>query len=729
MILSMRKIYLLLFINSVSSLVIAQKTNLAPSVPVTDDYHGVKVVDEYRNLENLKDPATIDWMKSQTDYANSIVKNIPNRQYYITKRKEFDKRTSFFVNNIYVTANDVYFYLKKTPDQSAARLYYRKGFSGQEKELYNPENFLPENNKQYQINYIKPNYDGTKVVIALTEGGKEISNMIIYDVISNRLLPHVITNCWPSDGGGISWLPDNNSFIYLHYPVTDQNSKLFLKDMISVLYTIGEDPKKLRVVLSKENNPDLKINSEDFPIVNIPTRDSRYLIGRISGAVRFKDTYYIKSSDILKKDQWKILFRKEDKISSFIIKGDKIIYISEKDETNAIYSTSLMHPNFKTPEVIVSPIQDETIKSLNSIKDGFIFTTTKNGVEAKLYTYKNNKAESLKLPIPAGDISVSTQSNQSNDFWITCNGWKNDTERFKYSSIAGKFTSENLAPLAEFPEFKDIIVEEITVKSHDGLDIPLSLIYKKGIEKNKRNPVIIDAYGAYAAISSPYFAKTYILWALQGGIVAIAHVRGGGEKGEKWHEGGYKSTKPNSWKDLISCTEYLINENYTSSDNVAIWGASAGGITMGRAMTERPDLFKAVIIDAGVTNALRMEITPNGLNNVKEFGSSKVESEFKALLEMDAYQHVKKGIRYPSVLITGGINDPRVSPWMPTKYAAKLMANSISDNPILLKIDYDGGHGGDISLTRVYDNLADTFAFALWQLGHPDYQQVTGKNK
>ncbi|MDV2447722.1 prolyl oligopeptidase [Elizabethkingia anophelis] len=723
----MKKKYLLLFINSVSSLVIAQKTNLAPSVPVTDDYHGIKVVDEYRNLENLKDPATINWMKSQTDYANSIVKNIPNRQYYITKRKEFDKRTSFFVSNVYVMANDVYFYLKKTPDQSAARLYYRKGFSGQEKELYNPENFLPQNNKQYQINYIKPNYDGTKVVISLTEGGKEISNMIIYDVISNRLLPHVITNCWPSDGGGISWLPDNNSFIYLHYPVTDQNSKLFLKDMISVLYTIGEDPKKLRVVLSKENNPDLKINSEDFPIVNIPTKDSRYLIGRISGATRFKDTYYMKSSDILKKDQWKILFRKEDKISSFIIKGDKIIYVSEKDETNAIYSTSLIYPNFKTPEVIVPPIQDETIKSLNSIKDGFIFTTTKNGVEAKLYTYKNNKAESLKLPIPAGDIT--TQSNQSNDFWITCNGWKNDTERFKYSSIAGKFTSENLAPLVEFPEFKDIIVEEITVKSHDGLDIPLSLIYKKGIEKNKRNPVIIDAYGAYATISSPYFAKTYILWALQGGIVAIAHVRGGGEKGEKWHEGGYKFTKPNSWKDLISCTEYLINENYTSSDNVAIWGASAGGITMGRAMTERPDLFKAVIIDAGVTNALRMEITPNGLNNVKEFGSSKVESEFKALLEMDAYQHVKKGIRYPSVLITGGINDPRVSPWMPAKFAAKLMANSISDNPILLKIDYDGGHGGDISLTRVYDNLADTFAFALWQLGHPDYQQVTSKNK
>lgn len=706
----------------------AQNKVNPPSKLTTDEYFGIKVNDEYRNLENLKDPLTTNWMKDQSEYSQSVIKNIPNRQYYITKRIELDKRKSFSVSNIYVTENDLYFYLKKTPNQNTPRLYYRKGFSGQEKELYNPENFLPQNNKRYQINYIKPNYNGSKVVIALTEGGKEISNMIIYDVISNKLLPQVITNCWPSDGGGISWLSDNNSFIYLHYPVTDPNSKFFLKDMVSVLYTIGEDPKKLRVVLSKENNPDLKINSEDFPIVNIPTKDGQYLIGRISGATRFKDTYYIKSSDILKKDRWKILFRKEDKVSSFIFKGDKIIYISEKNETNAIYSTSLINPDFKNPELTVSPIQDETIKGLSNLKDGFIFTTTKNGVEAKLYLYKNNKAESLKLPIPAGDISVTTEDNKSNDFWITCNGWKNDTERFRYNSLSKKFTSENLAPLVEYPEFKDIIVEEITVKSHDGLDIPLSLIYKKGIEKNKRNPVIIDAYGAYASINSPYFAKTYLLWALQGGIVAIAHVRGGGEKGEKWHEGGYKSTKPNSWKDLISCTEYLINAGYTSPDNVAIWGASAGGITIGRAMTDRPDLFKAVIIDAGVTNTLRMETTPNGLNNVKEFGSSKIEPEFKALLEMDAYQHIKRGIKYPSTLITGGINDPRVTPWMPTKFAAKLMVNNTSNNPILLKIDYDGGHGGDVSVAKQYDNLADTFAFALWQLGHPDYQP-TGNSK
>jgi prolyl oligopeptidase len=213
-----------------------------------------------------------------------------------------------------------------------------------------------------------------------------------------------------------------------------------------------------------------------------------------------------------------------------------------------------------------------------------------------------------------------------------------------------------------------------------------------------------------------------MLWVQKGGIVVIAHVRGGGEKGEPWHEGGYKITKSNSWKDLISCAEYMIREKYTSKNKIAIWGASAGGITIGRAITERPDLFKVAIIDAGVVNATRMEFTPNGLNSAKEFGSLQNEAEFKALLEMDAYQQIRKGEKYPATLITSGINDPRVSPWMPAKFAAKLFAADKSENPLFLKIDYEGGHGSDIPVAQKYDNIADTFAFAFWQLGHPDYE-------
>lgn len=700
----------------------AQKTNLAPSKPIVDEYFGTKIVDEYRNLENLNDSSTTQWMMEQTKYSLSVLQKIPNREYYINKRLEFDKKKSFSVFNINVTDNDFYFYLKQNPEENTIKVFFKKGFSGIEKEIFNPRNYKPENQKSYQINYIKPNYDGSKIAIALTESGKEISEMVIYDLVEGKLLPDIITHCWPSDSGGISWLPDNDSFIYLHYPVIDPSSALFLRDMESVLYKIGGNPQKLNVLLSKKNDPNLKINSEDFPRVSLPTKNSKYLFGYISGATNFKDTYYIPVKDINKKNQWKLLFSKEDKISDFTITGDSIIYISNKDEVNAIYRTSLKNPNFKNPSLVIPNIPDENINSVYSIKGGIVFNSSKNGVEAKLYQYKGGNVELLKLPISAGDISIATKNDFSDDFWITCSGWKNESERFKYNSSTGKFVAENLSPVIEYSEFKDIIVEEITVKSHDGLDIPLSLIYNKNIKKNRHNPLLMDAYGGYAVNNSPYFAKTYMLWALQGGIVAVAHVRGGGEKGEKWHLGGYKETKPNSWKDLISCAEYMIKENYTSPEKIAIWGASAGGITIGRAMTERPDLFKVAIIDAGVVNALRMEFTPNGPNNVKELGTVTIQSEFKALQEMDAYHHIRKGIKYPASLITGGINDPRVSPWMPTKFAAKLIADNTSNNPILLKIDYEGGHGGDIPVTQKYSNLADVFAFAFWQLGHPDYQ-------
>lgn len=701
----------------------AQKSNLAPSVTAIDEYFGVKVIDEYRNLENLQDPSTSKWMLDQTKYSIAALSKIPNRQYYIDKRLEFEKRKSFSVTNINVTENDFYFYLKKKPEENIIKLFFRKGFNGSEMEIFTPENYKPENKKNYQINYIKPNNDGSKVAIALTESGKEISEMVIYDVKLKKLLPYTISNCWPSDGGGISWLSNNNSFIYLYYPVTDPNSKLFLKDMQAIVYTIGEDSQKLNVILSKKNNPDLKINSEDFPNVSLPSRDSKFLFGEISGATHFKDTYYKSIKDINNKNSWKFLFSKEEKIIDFTVKEDAIIFISEKDKNNAIYSTSLKNPDFKNPKLLVSKITDENINSVFNLQDGFIFSSSKNGVEAKLYWYKNGTVENIKLPFLAGNISITTRNNNlSNDFWIVCSGWKNDNERFKYNSTKG-FINENLAPIIEYPEFKDIVIEEITVKSHDGIDIPLSLIYKKNIEKNRNNPLLIDAYGGYGISNSPYFSRTYMLWALQGGIMAIAHVRGGGEKGEEWHLGGFKETKPNSWKDLISCAEYMIKEGYTSPQKIAIWGSSGGGITIGRALTERPDLFKAAIIDAGIVNASRMEFTPNGLNNAKELGSLKNESEFKSLIEMDAFQHIKKNEEYPATLVTSGINDPRVSPWMPTKFAAKLQAFNISEAPIFLKIDYEGGHGGDIPVTQKYANLADVFAFAFWQLGHPDYQQ------
>ena len=231
-------------------LINAQKVNLAPSSSVTDKYFGVNVVDGYRNLENLKDSSVVNWMREQTKFSTNILKSITNRKYYIDKRIEFDKRKSFSVNSINITENGFYFYLKKKPEESTDKLYFRKTFNGVETEIFNPQSYKPEDKKSYQISYIKPNFDGSKIAIALTESGKEISEMVIYDLKNKKLLPDVITNCWPSDGGGISWLPDNERFIYLHYPVIDPNSNLFLKNMKSVIYKIGENSQTLNNIFS-----------------------------------------------------------------------------------------------------------------------------------------------------------------------------------------------------------------------------------------------------------------------------------------------------------------------------------------------------------------------------------------------------------------------------------------------------------------------------------------------
>jgi len=208
---------------------------------------------------------------------------------------------------------------------------------------------------------------------------------------------------------------------------------------------------------------------------------------------------------------------------------------------------------------------------------------------------------------------------------------------------------------------------------------------------------------------------------VKGVIIAEAHVRGGSEKGEAWYKAGFKTTKPNTWKDFNSCAEYLIEKGYTSAKRLAGMGTSAGGILISRAITERPDLYAAAICNVGTANAMRMEFAPNGPGNIPEFGTVKDSIESRALYEMDGVQHVVKGTKYPAVICVGGWNDPRVLAWEPGKFAAALQNATTSGKPVLMKVNYDSGHfTEDLSVT--YANFADMFAFALWQCGDPDYK-------
>ncbi len=232
-----------------------------------------------------------------------------------------------------------------------------------------------------------------------------------------------------------------------------------------------------------------------------------------------------------------------------------------------------------------------------------------------------------------------------------------------------------------------MVVEELMVPSHDGVLVPLSLVYKKSLVRDGNHPVFMGGYGAYGVSLDPYFSPEFVLPILDGAIFAVAHVRGGGELGNQWYKGGFKTTKPNTWKDLIACAEYLVREKYTSPGKIVINSASAGGILVGRAMTERPDLFAAAIPEVGCLNALRMEESPNGPVNAPEFGTVKDSVECMALIEMDAYLKIQDNVNYPATLVTAGMNDPRVIAWQPAKFAARLQAANVSDKPILFLAD------------------------------------------
>jgi len=701
----------------------AQKNNLAPYKPITDEYFGSKVMDKYRNLENLDDPQTLKWMKSQTDYTYSVLDLIPKRTFFLEKRLELDKRQGYSVSNMNITRNNKYFYLKKKGDEKIAKLFYREGLLGKEELLYDPITYKSnEISHSFIINYISPSWDGDKIVISMSEKGNELANVIVMDVKTKYIHPEVITNAAPASFDGIKWIDDNSGFFYVAFSTTDPKSKDFYKNTRTVLYKINTDPKNVTDVFSARNNVDLHITENQFPMILNFDQDDQYYIGMIVDFQSYRKTFIISKRDLLKGNKnWKPFSDPSDKAKNLEVQKDNVIFQSGYNSSfNKLCKTDINNPDFKNAKVLVPEKKDEIIKSYKITKDGIYYTTTKNGVEAKFYLYKDGKDTVVELPFAAGNINLQSKGEDYSDIWITCSGWANEEQRFKYDVKTNNFKPENLTPSTEYPEFTDVVVNEIIIKARDGEEIPLSLIYNKNLKKDGKNMVLVDSYGSYGISYTPFFAKMYLLWINQGGMVAVAHVRGGGEKGEKWRLAGRKNTKPNTWRDLIDCTEYLINEKYTSKDKVAIWGASAGGITVGRAMTERPDIFKAVIAEVGSLNTLREEETPSG--QPKEFGSVKNPEEFRALLEMDSYHHIKKGVKYPATFITGGINDQRVVVWQPVKFAAKLMADDASKNPILLKIDFEGGHGGNVPVAQRYANLGDMFAFAFWQLGHPDYQ-------
>jgi prolyl oligopeptidase len=303
---------------------------------------------------------------------------------------------------------------------------------------------------------------------------------------------------------------------------------------------------------------------------------------------------------------------------------------------------------------------------------------------------------------------------------VDITSWTAPVTIYDYDAQQDTFAKSSFNEDVTYPGYDQLVTKEVEVPGHDGAMIPLSIIYQKGLALNGSNSCLLTGYGAYGISLNPSFSYRFSL-STRGVVMAIAHVRGGSEKGEAWYKAGFQTTKSNTWEDFISCAEYLIKNGYTSPDKLAGSGTSAGGILISRAITERPDLFAAAVCNVGCANAMRSEFTPNGPVNTPEFGTVKDPVQCAALYNMDGVAHVQKGVKYPAVMGVGGWNDPRVTAWQPGKFVAALQAASTSGKPVLMKVNYDNGHfTEDKSVT--FKNFAGQYAFMLWQTGDPEFQ-------
>ncbi len=705
-----------------------KQPSLAQINPVEDEYFGIKISDPYRYMENLKDSAVLNWIKTNSDYSRSVLNSITGRQKLLDKMKEYDGRRSSYVSDLVITENNKYFYLRRTPEDETGKLYYRNGLTGEETLLYDPETHSADTIMKFAISALSPSIDGSKVAFAIAPNGSERSEIMIMKVEIRQLYPEVIDRC---NFAHISWLPDGESFIFNKVQSTDVHDINRAMDSKAYVHIVGSDPSTDKEILSRENYPELGISPEEIPIV-FYDKDSKYIYGVLMTVDRRLNMVYVSYKDLRNEHvPWIRLFKPDDEVYDFLTTDmDIYVYTPKGAPYFSILKIPINNPDLRKAEIFIPENPKGKITSYGITRDGFYYCLTENGVSARVFFLPNGEktVNELELPFPSGSSVITTKGYNFSDAWISLTGWTAPNQRFRYSPKNDEFTPENLSTLPEYPEYADMKVEELMIPSHDDTMVPLSLIYKSDLVKDGNNPVFLLGYGSYGISMDPFFSPNYLLWTYEGGILAVPHVRGGGELGDKWHKGGFKSTKPNTWKDLIACAEYLVKESYTSPQKIAINGASAGGVLVGRALTERPDIFAAAIPEVGCLNLLRSEESPNGPANIPEFGTIKDSLECMALIEMDSYQHVSNGVKYPATLVTAGMNDPRVIAWEPAKFAARLQAANVSNKPILFLADSEAGHGIGDSRTKLLESFADILSFAFWQTGHPDYRTKKIKN-
>ncbi|MFL5245877.1 MAG: prolyl oligopeptidase family serine peptidase [Gemmataceae bacterium] len=678
-----------------------------PKRPVTDTYHGVKVTDDYRWLEKVNDPEVQKWIEAQNKVTRAALDASASLEPLRKRLKDLLTASSVRFSNLQIQGG-VLFAMKTEPPKEQPLLVTLESASNPESaKVVLDLNQLDKKGKT-AIDFYVPSHDGKRVAVCLSENGTEDGTVFVYEAAGGKRLEDVIPRVnFPTAGGSVAWNADNSGLYYTRYPRGSERPKEDMNFYQQIYFhKLGTPTEK-----------DIYVLGKDFPriaeIVLDTSSDGKQLLAVVEKGDGGEYEHFLQGSSAFKQ-----ISHYDDQISkaAFGVGEDSSLYVlSRKDAPRGkIMRLSLKNPNLAEAQTIVKE-SDVSIASFEPTANG-LYVVDAVGGPSQMRFFNRDGSQEEKVPLPP--VSSVNQVVHVRGDQVLFHAMTYIDPPAWYTLDKGGKAPQKTALFVKSPaDFSDCEVLRDYATSKDGTKVPINIIRRKGTKLDGKNPTLLTGYGGFSISLSPTFSVGRRVWLDQGGVMAIANLRGGSEYGEEWHKAGNLTKKQNVFDDFAACAQFLIDQKYTSPDKLAIEGGSNGGLLMGAEITQHPDLFRAVVAHVGLYDMLRFEQHPNGVFNVTEYGSVTDADQFKALYAYSPYQHVKDGTRYPAVFLLAGINDGRVDPAQTLKMTARLQAATSSKRPVLLKVDFGSGHGIGDNLTAAIDRGADVYTFLFEQLG------------
>ena len=689
--------------------------NVTPTSNAADTFFGHRYEDPYRPLENLADKRVEAWYRAEAKRSEAALAVLPGRDMLVKEWLSLDARTPPKYEDFAVEGGRV-FYRKTMPGESVGKLFVREGWQGKERLLLDPLAY--RKGEKYAMDSFAASMDGTKVLVKLARQGSEWGELRVLDAADGRMHADIVSPVWFD----LTWLPDGLGFLYNSKPGVDPKDPHAEEDTKLLVHRLGTPMAADVDLMSTASTPGIGLTPAELPIGFVPEFDTAHVYAFAANVQSELKLFVASASGVASGVlSWRPLIATSDSlVKNFAVHDGWIYAVTYRDAPHyRLVRTRLDAPDWAHAETVLPEAADSIVTFAQS--RGHLLIEYSNGVQERLVNLDlaSGKAGELQVAVK-GTLEPSCPDSHSDRCQVAAAGWVQPRSLYEADLESGAVTRSPLSSDVRYPEFEDVVADEVEVPGHDGVMIPVSIIHRKDMRLDGSSPCILEGYGAYGISYTPGFSVRHSV-VHHGVVFAYAHVRGGSEKGEAWYRAAYKATKPNTWKDFNSAAEWLVQKGYTSRDRLTGRGTSAGGILISRAITDRPDLYAAAVVNVGMANALRFEFSTNGPPNVPEFGSVQVRDEAGWLAEMDGVQHVHPGVHYPAVLGVGGWNDPRVPVWQPAKFIAAVRQASSSGRPAMMLVNFDDGHFTEDKRVT-FRNFANQFAFALRQAGHPEFQ-------